>query len=118
MTVKESSRKAYYKRLLDGTAKNNRERIMRYLLQINHSVTRHQLADIFKPFFMNDTLAYDGQKPIPLQSVCSAVYALIKSDYVRVSYKGEDPITGAPDVEFLSPIGEQWDQRRMFDEID
>jgi len=119
MAVSESSRIAYYKRLLDGTARNNRQRIMRFLLQINKPVTRHQIADIFKPIWANAMIAFDGQKWIPLQSVCSAVNALVGDkedpDYIRISHKGIDPITGANDVEFLVPIGEKWSQRRIFD---
>lgn len=119
--VTQEQRENFYNRCINGTARKQRERIMKYLLMINNPVTRHQIAQVFKPIFEGD-LAFDGQPKIPLQSVCSAIYSLMgrdkkNPDFVKVSHKGKDPVTQSDNVDFLIPIGDKWDQRRMFDDF-
>lgn len=123
MSITQAQRETYYSRVMDGTTRKQKDRVMRFMLQIHHPVTRHQLAHVFKADIGGK--AFDGGPPIPLQSICSAIYSLMggkkrkskNGDFVRVSHKGTDPITGADNVDFLVPIGDKWAQRRVFDDF-
>lgn len=125
MSVAETSRLAYYNRLLNGTARKKRDRVMKFIIvkwrEGHKDITRHAIAAAFSPRSTNFPKAFfDNDDPIPLQSVCSSVKSLIGNDksnpdYVRVYGTGPDPITGNT-AEYLAPIEKNWAQKRLFND--
>ena len=119
MTVSQTSRDAYYEQVLSGKATRQQDRIMRYMIKIGRPVTRHEMVENF--FCVGNfpnRRALDGGPPIPLHVLCGRIDDLKGTDkqnpdYVMVSHEGPDPITGNK-AQFLVPIKNAWDQRRMF----
>lgn len=113
MPVPESSRIAYYNRVLSGTATSQKDRIMRYYLSLGRPATRHEAVDRY--FCVHPgPRALDGGRPIPWQSAGGAIGTLVTDTYLRVDHHGKDPVTGAEAVEFLAPVGDRWAQRKIF----
>jgi len=100
--VTETSRKAYYNAVLDGVTDTQATKIMALLLTVRRPITRHEISNL---------------TGIPLHTVCARVKGLIgdkeRPDFITVDHKGPDPITGNL-AEFLVPVPEAWEQRRMF----
>src|SRR3990170_681190 len=70
--VPESSRIAYYNRVLSGTATSQKDRIMRYYLSLGRPATRHEAVDRY--FCVHPgPRALDGGRPIPWQSAGGAL---------------------------------------------
>lgn len=112
MAVTYTSREAYHQHVLSGRATSQKDRIMRYLLQVRRPVTRHEIVDNF--FCVQPgPRSLDGGSPIPWQSAGGAIAGLVKGDYVRVDHEGTCPVTGHLS-EFLVPVGDAWAQRRLF----
>lgn len=118
MPIAETSREAYYQAVLSGETTRSQDRILRFVLhqaQAGVPITRHTIAHAFRPGGF-DGLAFDGRKPIPLQSVCGRIATLIGNkadpDYVRVVGYGPDPITGNK-AELLGPTGRMPRQMEM-----
>ncbi len=83
--VKPTSRSSYYQHVYKGTAKTQRERILK-CLENSKPLTRLQISDI---------------TGIRLTSVCGRVNALIENNQVSVDHDGIDPATNRP-AEYLS----------------
>jgi len=118
MTVSQTSRDAYYDQVLSGKASRQQDRIIRYMLKIGRPVTRHEMVNNYFCVGSFPRRSLDGGPPIPLQSLCGRIDDLMGTDksdpdYVMVSHEGPDPITGNK-AQFLVPIKDAWDQRRMF----
>ncbi len=83
MSRSQASTLNYYERVLNGTARFQRDKVMRSILWHHpKQLTRHQLSKI---------------TGIPIQSICSAVYSLVKSECIEET--GDlipDPITTNP----------------------
>lgn len=104
--VAETSRENYYKEVLSGRAKNNRERIIRWLLK-HEPRTRHEISK---------------HLGIPIQTVTGRVASIICREegcdhsgcrmYVEVDHVGDDPVTHNT-AQFLRMIRPQPEAREM-----
>jgi hypothetical protein len=135
-----TSREAYYAHVVSGRATSQKDRIMRYLLTVGRPVTRHEIVDRF--FCVHPgPRALDGGRPIPWQSAGGAIAGMVcrtpgcdhaqlesldqigtrtttrRVDgciaYISIDHEGKCPVTGALS-EFLVPIGDRWQNRRLF----
>lgn len=103
--VPEQSIEAFYRHVLSGKAKSQRERIMRYILRVGRPVTRHEIIDRF--FFVgHPPRALDGGSPIRWNSGGPRIRELLDAGYIKIAYKGDDPVTEEPNCEFLEPVTE------------
>lgn len=112
MPTAYTSVKAYYEHVLSGRATTQSERIMRYILKVGRPVTRHEIVDRYFCVYPGPR-ALDGGSPIPWQSAGARIAGLLQDGYVQVDREGPCPVTGN-DSQFLTPVGDKWDQRRMF----
>lgn len=117
-----TSRQAYYDHVRSGRATTQRERIMRYMLDVGRPVTRHEIVDRF--FCVHPgPRALDGGAPIPWQSAGGCIAPMVCREgrcdhstckkYLTVVHEGKCPVTGNLS-EFLAPIETNWSQRRLF----
>lgn len=99
----------YYSLIHRGIIQNNRDRIARWMMHENRPVTRHEIEHAFRP-----GAVWDGEDPIPWQSLGKPVLTLIRSRYaIESKERIADPITGNPAKTLtLDPIA--YGQMRMF----
>lgn len=120
--VAYTSRKAYYDHVLSGKATSQKDRIVRWYIQVGRPATRHE-AERF--FHVGDPpRSLDGGRPIPWQSIGGNIAHIVCrrtncdhewpcDAYLAVDHEGKCPITGTLS-QFLVPIGDRWANRRMF----
>lgn len=100
MPVSETSLEAFYKRTIEGKGALQRERIMA-VMDPEQPRSRQDIADLFDPHLPRTV---DGGPPIPLSSVCSAVFQLKETHLLERAYLAL-PNGGRSSVEFLRPTG-------------
>jgi len=121
-SVAYTSREAYHEHVLSGKATSQKDRIMGWYLRIRRPATRHECAEFFWKY--HPPRAQDGRPPIPWQSLGAAIAGMVCripncnhqppcDAYLAVDHEGPCPVTGRLS-QFLVPIGERWNQRRLF----
>jgi hypothetical protein len=117
-----TSREAYYEHVLSGKATSQKDRIMRWFIQVRRPATRHEALEFFCKF--HPPRAQDGGSPIPWQSLGGAIAGMVCrrtgcdhrwpcDAYLAVDHEGPCPVTRRLS-QFLTPIGDRWAQRKLF----
>lgn len=114
-----TSRKAYFEHVLNKGAKTQKERIMKLFLTSHKPITRKMADRFFNPRYRER--AHDEKKIIPWQSMTAHVRHLMDDGYLRAAKEAYPPdgigICGVSgeDAQYLLPIGDRWENRRLFD---